>query len=96
MQLAVYHFMDFLKLQEMNNNEAADIKRAKVEEVLDEMSKNLPESIIYMTNRDLYYQMGRLYYEVGNNDRCKEILLDLLDRNPDDIEAKEMLQSLNE
>ena len=49
-----------------------------------------------MTSRYLYYYVGRLYYEVGNNDRCKEIILDLLDRNPDDIQAKEMLQNLNE
>jgi len=96
MQLAVPHFMEYQKLSAVDNNEAAELKRAKVEEILDEMSENLPESIIYMTSRNLYYQVGRLYYAVGNNDRCKEILLDLLDRNPNDIEAKEMLQSLNE
>ena len=74
MQLAVYHFMDFQKLQAVNNNEAADIKRAKVEEVLDKMSENLPENPIRMVNRDLHYQVGRLYYGVGNNQKFKEVL----------------------
>ena len=96
MQLAVHHFMEFQKSQASDNEESTAIKKAKVEEVLDEMSENLPEHTIHMHNRDLHYQVGRLYYAVGNNDRCKEILLDLLDRNPNDIEAKKMLQSLNE
>jgi lipopolysaccharide biosynthesis regulator YciM len=88
--------MEFQKSQASDNEESTAIKKAKVEEVLDEMSENLPEHTIHMHNRDLHYQVGRLYYAVGNNDRCKEILLDLLDRNPNDIEAKKMLQSLNE
>ncbi len=85
MQLAVHHFMDFQKLQSVNNNEAADIKRAKVEEVLDEMSKNLPESIIYMPNRDLYYQVGRLYYGVGNKKKFQTVLDDLVKRSDNTV-----------
>jgi len=96
MQLAVHHYMVYQNMKELKNNEATDSARGKVEEILDKMSENVPEDIIYMTSRDLYYSLGRLYFAVGNNDRCMEILLDLLDRNPDDIQAKEMLQSLNE
>ena len=85
MQLAVHHFMDFQKLQAVNNNEAAEIKRAKVEEVLDEMSKNLPEGIIYMTSRDLYYQVGRLYQGVGNKEHFKNVLDELVDRRDNTV-----------
>ena len=64
MQLAVHHFMDFQKLQSSKKTDKAELKRTKVEEVLDKMSENLPENPIRMDNRDLHYQVGRLYMGV--------------------------------
>ncbi len=85
MQLAVHHFMDYQKLQAVNNAEAAEIKRAMVEKVLDKMSENLPENPIRMDNRDLHYQVGRLYYGVGNKEKFSFVLDELMARNDNTV-----------
>ena len=38
-----------------------------------------------MDNRDLYYQVGRLYHGVGNETRFKEILADLVTRQDNTV-----------
>jgi chaperonin cofactor prefoldin len=85
MQLAVHHFMEFQKSQASDNEESTAIKKAKVEEVLDEMSENLPEHTIHMDNRDLHYQVGRLYYGVGNKEKFSSVLDELMERNDNTV-----------
>mgnify|MGYP000002837431 CR=1 FL=1 len=85
MQLAVHHFMDFQKLQVSKKMDAAEIKRAKVEDVLDMMSENLPENPIRMDNRDLHYQVGRLYMGIGNKEKFKAVLSILMKRNDNTV-----------
>ncbi len=84
MQLAVHHFMEYQR-QQATNKDVAEASRKKAEMVLDKMSENLPEHTIRMDNRDLYYQVGRLYYGVGNESRFKEILADLLNRQDNTV-----------
>ena len=85
MQLAVHHFMEFQKSQASDDEESTAIKKAKVEEVLDEMSENLPEHTIHMDNRDLHYQVGRLYYGVGNKEKFSSVLDELMERNDNTV-----------
>ena len=77
--------MDYQKIQGGNNAEAAEIKRAMVEKVLDKMSDNLPENPIRMDNRDLHYQVGRLYYGVGNKEKFSSVLDELLARDDNTV-----------
>ncbi|MCH7612707.1 MAG: DUF2723 domain-containing protein [Candidatus Marinimicrobia bacterium] len=84
MQLAVHHFMEYQRLQ-TTNKDAAEASRKKAEMVLDKMSENLPAHTIRMDNRDLYYQVGRLYHGVGNETRFKEILADLVTRQDNTV-----------
>lgn len=79
MQLAVHHFMEFQRLQAANKD-SAEASRKKAEMVLDKMAENLPVNTIRMENRDLYYQVGRLYHGIGNDSKYKEILLELVNR----------------
>ena len=85
MQLAVHHFMDFQKLQASKKTDKAELKRTKVEEVLDKMSENLPENPIRMDNRDLHYQVGRLYMGVGNKEKFRSVLSELTKRNDNSV-----------
>jgi len=84
MQLAVHHYMKYQRLQ-ATDQDGAEASRQKAEMVLDKMSENLPENTIYMDNRDLYFQVGRLYLGLGNNDRFKEILTQLLERKDNTV-----------
>ena len=85
MQLAVHHYMEYQKLEAVKNAEAAESKRTKVEEVLDKMSENLPEHTIRMDNRDLHYQVGRLYFGVGNKEKFKNVLDELVERSDNTV-----------
>jgi len=85
MQLAVHHYMEYQKFESVKNAEAAESKRAKVEEVLDKMSENLPEHTIRMDNRDLHYQVGRLYFGVGNKEKFKNVLDELVERSDNTV-----------
>jgi len=88
MQLAVHYFMDYQKLSK-EQKEADDgfSLKTKVMTVLDEMNENIPENTIRMDSKELYYQMGRLYYGVGQAEKLREVLNNLLLR--DDITIKD-------
>ena len=85
MQLAVHHYMEYQKLEAVKNNDAAEASREKVEDVLAKMSENLPENTIRMDNRDLHYQVGRLYHGVGNKEQFKNVLDELVERRDNTV-----------
>jgi hypothetical protein len=88
MQLAVHYFMDFQKLsKEQKVGDNGFSLKTKVMTVLDEMNENIPENTIRMDSKELYYQMGRLYYGVGQAEKLREVLNNLLLR--DDITIKD-------
>ncbi len=84
MQLAVHHFLEYRRLQS-TDAENAEIKRQKVAAVLNAMSKNLPEHTIHMDNRDLYYQIGRLYNGIGHAEDFKNVLSELRSRKDNTV-----------
>ena len=88
MQLAVHYFLDYQKLSK-EQKEADDgfSLKTKIITVLDEMNENIPENTIRMDSKELYYQMGRLYYGVGQPEKLREILNNLVLR--DDITIKD-------
>ena len=53
------------------------------------MNENIPENTIRMDSKELYYQMGRLYYGVGQEDKLRNVLDNLLQR--DDLSIKDRL-----
>ena len=57
--------------------------------ILDEMNENIPDNTIRMDSKELYYQMGRLYYGVGHEEKLRDVLDNLLLR--DDISIKDRL-----
>lgn len=84
MQLAVHHFMEYQRLK-TTDKDSAEISRNKTRIVLDKMSENLPEHTIRMESRDLYYQVGRLYYGLGDITRFEEILANLVNRQDNTV-----------
>ena len=90
MQLAVHYFMDFQKLpKDQKEAEKGKLLKAKVMLILDEMNENIPDNTIRMDSKELYYQMGRLYYGVGQGDKLRDVLDNLLLR--EDISIKDRL-----
>jgi hypothetical protein len=88
MQLAVHYFMDYQKLsKDQKEGDDGSSLKTKVMTVLDEMNENIPENTIRMASKELYYQMGRLYYGVGQEEKLREVLHNLLLR--DDITIKD-------
>lgn len=85
MQLAVHHFMEFQKAESLKNTDLVEKHRHETELVLNTMSQNLPEKTISMDNRDLYYQIGRLYNGIGNAEEYKTILADLMVRTDNSV-----------
>jgi len=82
MQLAVHNFYDY---QRLNRREDADpdeveMLRLKVKETLDQMEKNLPERTIKIESKDLYFQIGQIYSEIGEKMRLRDILDNLESR----------------
>ena len=89
-QLAVYHYLDYIKFEKDKTDE---IKRQRVEKILDEMFYKLPSDLIpYSEN--LYYQMGAVYYHIGNEEKSKKILTDILNKNPYEQKAKDLLEKI--
>ena len=88
MQLAVHYFMDYQRLsKEQKEGDDGFSLKTKVMTVLDEMNENIPENTIRMDSKELYYQMGRLYYGVGQEEKLLEVLNNLILR--DDITIKD-------
>ena len=82
MQLAVHNFYDY---QRLNRREDADpdeveMLRLKVKETLDQMEKNLPERTIKIESKDLYFQIGQIYSEIGEKMMLRDILDNLESR----------------
>ena len=82
MQLAVHYFFDYQRLNrwENANPDEVEILRLRVKETLDQMEKNLPERTIAIESKDLYFQIGQIYSEIGEKVRLRHILDNLESR----------------
>ena len=82
MQLAVHYFFDYQKLnrKEDADPEEVEILRLRVKKTLDQMEKNLPERTIAIESKDLYFQIGQIYSEIGEKVRLRHILDNLESR----------------
>ena len=90
MQLAVHYFMDYQKLpKDQKEGDKGKSLQAKVLLILDEMNENIPDNTIRMDSKELYYQMGRLYFGVGQKNKLRDVLNNLLLR--EDISIKDRL-----
>lgn len=91
MQLAAHYYMEFRSLQQQkkgDNPEAREAQR-KALAVMDKMSDNIPETTIPFDSKDLYYQVGRVYGELGEKARMKEIIDNLMSR--DDLSLRDKI-----
>mgnify|MGYP000005125520 CR=1 FL=1 len=78
LQLAVHHYYNYQNLKgSKETKEEAERERKTVLAVLDQMSLNLPEKMIPIPSNDLYYQIGHIYSQVGQQDRFRSILDEL-------------------
>jgi tetratricopeptide (TPR) repeat protein len=95
-QLVVNYYMDYIKLdKKISKQKVVEQKRQKVEEILNEMFIKLPnEKIPYDPN--LYYQCAMLYYNIGNNEKAKGILKEIIDTDPDNQNANDILVKINQ
>ena len=82
MQLAVHYFFDYQKLnrKEDADPEEVEMLRLRVKKTLDQMEKNLPERTIAIESKDLYFQIGQIYSEIGEKVRLRHILDNLESR----------------
>ena len=83
MQLAVHNFLEYQRLSRNPGVDSVRIDQIKqqVVDVLDEMATNIPEETIPMESKELYYQLGRLQYGLGNPEKLREVLDALLERH---------------
>ena len=81
LQLAIHHYFNYEDLKKNNSNEI-EIEKEKnmVLDVLDQMAYNIPEKQIPIPQKDLYYQIGQIYSQVGEKNQFKMILDNLLTR----------------
>ncbi len=91
-QLAVHYFLQFQRENRKQNSDPArvDELRSKALTTLNQMSKNIPEHTILIESRELYFQIGMLYGQLGNNDRFKSILDDISTRK--NLSVSEMIR----
>ena len=87
MQLAGYHYMKY-KDNESTDKAKANIHREKGLQVLNRMQDNIPESTIRYDAKELHYQLGRLYGELGNKDELRRVMGILMGRNDLTIQDK--------
>ena len=80
MQLAAYHYMSFKDYQ-ISNKEKSEIHRNKALAVINKMQDNIPERTIRYDAKDLHYQLGRLYGELGDKEELKRIMDVLMNRS---------------
>ena len=80
MQLAVHHYFKYQEIKKTKGEEAAEEERLMVLLVMDQMEKNIPSETIAMASKDLYFQIGQLYFDVGAPEKLTKILADLLNR----------------
>ncbi len=91
MQLAAHYYMQFRTLQQQKKGDSPAAREAqnKALAVMDKMTDNIPESTIPFDSKDLYYQVGRVYGELGQKDRLKEIMDRLMTR--EDLNLKDKI-----
>ena len=87
MQLAGYHYMKY-KDNESIDKAKANIHREKGLQVLNRMQDNIPERTIRYDAKELHYQLGRLYGELGNKDELQRVMGILMGRNDLTIQDK--------
>ena len=87
MQLAGYHYMKY-KDNESIYKAKANIHREKGLQVLNRMQDNIPERTIRYDAKELHYQLGRLYGELGNKDELQRVMGILMSRNDLTIQDK--------
>ena len=80
MQLAAYHYMAFKDYQN-TDSEKSEMHRKKALAVIDKMQDVIPERTIRYDAKDLHYQLGRLYGELGNKEELKRIMDILMQRS---------------
>ena len=82
MQLAVHYFFDYQRLNRREDANPGEVEmlRLRVKETLDQMEKNLPERTIAIESKDLYFQIGQIYSEIGEKVRLRHILDNLESR----------------
>jgi hypothetical protein len=82
MQLAVHYFFDYQRLNRKEDADPGEVEmlRLRVKETLDQMEKNLPERTIAIESKDLYFQIGQIYSEIGEKVRLRHILDNLESR----------------
>jgi tetratricopeptide (TPR) repeat protein len=92
MQLAVTYYMDYQKEKRSKNPDADKLASLKEQTIaiLKKMSENIPENTIPMSSSGLYYQVGRIYGELGEKDELRTVLEDLISRQ--DIRPKERIE----
>ena len=90
MQLAGYHYMKF-KDNEFINEKEASLHREKGLQVLNRMQDNIPERTIRYDSKELHYQLGRLYGELGNKDELQRVMNILISRKDLNIRDKESM-----
>lgn len=81
-QLAVHYFLEFQREERKTDPDSAhkEEMRTKALETLNQMSKNIPEETIPLEARELYYQIGMIYGQLGNKARFETILDDISTR----------------
>ncbi len=81
MQLAVAKYFDYMDTGESAADTAfKEVLRGDVLKVLNRMEDKVPIATIPMTSKELYFQYGRLYGAIGENDRMRNIVDDLMSR----------------
>ena len=87
MQLAAYHYMAFKDYQNADADKS-EMHRNKALAVINKMQDNIPERTIRYNAKDLHYQLGRLYGELGDKEELKRIMDILMKRKDLSIRDK--------
>ncbi len=92
MQLAAYYFIKFRDLQDQGkeDSEEAQQYKQKALQVMTKMEDNIPEATIPFDSKDLYYQVGRIYGELGQRDKLKAVMDQLMTR--EDLTLRDKLE----
>ncbi len=101
MQLAVHHYFTYQDLMKEQDEEAAEEHRLAVLNIMNKMEEKIPTETINMDSKDLYFQVGQLYYDVGAPEKLSEIVTNLLTRKDITVRDKirygySYLQQLND
>jgi len=90
MQLAVHHYFKYQDIKKISGEDAAEEQRLMVLEIMNKMEENIPSETISMDSKDLYFQIGQLYFDVGAPEKLTQIISDLLERK--DITVRDQIR----